>query len=199
MHRFSKDLRQVSSSFDLLWIFRFFFSSYEQIYVISNEQRSRFSATVECTVPKLKRHLVSAGMSHLHRNIISHPLPEVAGKVHLRLREHFVYDCLGDPALCTTKTTPVLDWRALYQGADFTQISLVHRESVKLQRKLKSCTFRSKLSNHVNLVLFGSSAQGFITIQVGPFSALKKWNEQCTHKAWRISIHPLCTNSQIFL
>lgn len=50
------------------------------------------------------RHLVSADMSHLHRNIISHPLPEVVGKVHLRLREHFVYDCLWDPALRTTET-----------------------------------------------------------------------------------------------
>ena len=68
------------------------------------------SAAAECTaVPKLKRHLVSAGMSHLHRNVISHPLPEVVGKVHLRLREHFVYDCLWDPALQTTKTKPVLD------------------------------------------------------------------------------------------
>lgn len=35
-------------------------------------------------------------------------------------------------------------------------------------------TFRSMLSNQVNWVLFGSSAHGFITIQVGPFSALKQ-------------------------
>lgn len=39
-------------------------------------------------------------------------------------------------------------------------------------------TFRSILSNQVNLVLFGSSAQGFITIQVGPFSALKKCDKR---------------------
>lgn len=34
-------------------------------------------------------------------------------------------------------------------------------------------TFRSMLSNQVNWVLVGSSEQGFITIQVGPFSALQ--------------------------
>lgn len=37
----------------------------------------------------------------------------------------------------------------------------------------QSYTFRSIFNNHVNLVWFGSSAQGFMTIQVGPFSALK--------------------------
>lgn len=56
---------------------------------------------------------MSAGMSHLHRNIISHPLPEVVGKVHLRLREHSVYDCLWDPALQTTQTKTMSDWVSL--------------------------------------------------------------------------------------
>lgn len=37
------------------------------------------------------------------------------------------------------------------------------------------------LSNQVNWVLLGSSEQGFMTIQVGPFSALErtKWNPYC--------------------
>lgn len=34
-------------------------------------------------------------------------------------------------------------------------------------------TFKSMLSNQVNFVLLGSSAHGFMTIQVGPFSALE--------------------------
>lgn len=53
---------------------------------------------------------MSAGRSHLHRNVIGHPLPEVAGKVDLSLRQHFVYDCLWDPALKMTKAKPELDW-----------------------------------------------------------------------------------------
>lgn len=52
---------------------------------------------------------MSAGVSHLHGNVIRHPVSEVAGKVHLRLREHFVYDCLWDPALQRTKTNMGLD------------------------------------------------------------------------------------------
>lgn len=64
---------------------------------------SRSSSIAERSVPKLKWRLMSAGVSHLHRNIISHPLPEVVGKVHLRLREDSVYDGLWDPALQTTR------------------------------------------------------------------------------------------------
>ena len=86
-------------------ISRFFYDS-----VMS---RACSPSTAECTVPKLERHLVSAGVSHLHRNIISHPLPEVVGKVHLRLREHSVYDCLWDPALQTTQTKTKSDWVSL--------------------------------------------------------------------------------------
>lgn len=112
-------------------------------------------------------------MSHLHRNVISHPLPEVVGKVHLRLREHFVYDCLWDPALQMTETGKEnigLIGLLSHLSADFfLRIWWPH-------------AFRSMFSNQVNLVLSGSSAQGLMTIQVGPFSALKqvmcqfKWN-----------------------
>lgn len=66
-------------------------------------------AAVECIVPKLKRRLVSAGVSHLHGNIISHSVSEEVGKVHLCLRERCVYDRLWDPALRTTKTKPASD------------------------------------------------------------------------------------------
>lgn len=137
------------------------------------------SATVERAVPKLKRCLLSAGVSHLHRNIISHPLPEVVGKVHLRLREHFVYDRLWDPALQMTKTKTMLDY-AVFLLIQFLPLILeyisVQISVATVEKKTEtwqSYTFRSMFSNQVNLVLFGSSAQGFITMQVGPFSALK--------------------------
>lgn len=87
--------------------------SFSRFFYDSVMSRACSPSTAECTVPKLERHLVSAGVSHLHRNIISHPLPEVVGKVHLRLREHSVYDCLWDPALQTTQTKTKSDWVSL--------------------------------------------------------------------------------------
>lgn len=45
-------------------------------------------------------------------------------------------------------------------------------ESTRLMTVFGIHPLRSKLSNQVNFVLFGSSALGRITIQVGPFSAL---------------------------
>lgn len=60
---------------------------------------------------KLKRRLVSAGVSHLHGDVVSHSVSEVVGKVHLCLREHSVYDGLRDPALHTTQTKAALDRR----------------------------------------------------------------------------------------
>lgn len=45
------------------------------------------------------RHPLSANMSHLRWSAGSHPLPEVVGKVHLCLRENFVYDRLWNPTL----------------------------------------------------------------------------------------------------
>ncbi len=99
----------------------YFFSSYKQICMIFFflTSRGRSSAAVERAVPKLKRHLVSAGVSHLHRNIISHPLPEVVGKVHLRLREHFVYDRLRDPALQMAKTKTMLHYAVFFSYTGF--------------------------------------------------------------------------------
>lgn len=131
---------------------------------------------------------MSADMSHLHRNIISHPLPEVVGKVNLRPREYFVYDCLWDPALQTTETKKEnvgFGNMMLFLCVFFLLLVLeyisVQIHVVTVEKKI-SHTFRSIFSNQMNLVLFGSSAQGFMTIQVGPFSALKhamyqfKWN-----------------------
>lgn len=76
-------------------------------------------ASVECVVPKLTRRLVSAGVSQLHGNVISHSVSEEVGKVHLCLREHSVDDRLWDPALRTTKTKPASE-RTSCSNTSFT-------------------------------------------------------------------------------
>lgn len=126
------------------------------------------SRSAKHTEPRPKRSLGLAGMSHLQGNAVSHSLPEVLSKVHLGLREHLVYDCFWDPALPTA--------RGHQQNGQRKEISVL------LWRwEHATHTFRSMLSNQVNWVLFGSSEQGFMTIQVGPFSALErtKWNPYC--------------------
>lgn len=87
-------------------------------------------------------------------------MPQVLSKVHLGLREHSVDDCFWDPALPK------------------------HQDRSRTIRQTKEAsaggggdaapTFRSMLSNQVNWVLFGSPEQGFMTMQVGPFSALQQ-------------------------
>lgn len=61
-------------------------------------------------------------------------------------------------------------------------------------------TFKSMLSNQVNFVLLGSSAHGFMTIQVGPFSALEHVTDTliflaqilqvfCFASKWSVHLH----------
>lgn len=92
---------------------------------------------------------------------------------------------MSETALClwsSLVSSPADDKAKVSVRLDYTLLTCYCKFFMQFTKKRKrkglhvqSFTFRSIFSSQVNLVLFGSSAQGFITIHVGPFSALDKW------------------------